>query len=62
MPGYSGTPLPKKLGIKDGARVRVFEMPADVRAELRQSLANCEVLSKRSGACRFHDAIHEIQR
>jgi hypothetical protein len=45
MPGYSGTPLPKKLGIKDGARVRVFEMPADVRAELRQSLANCEVLS-----------------
>ncbi len=45
MPGYSGTPLPKKLGIRDGARVRVFEMPADVRGELRPSLANCEVLS-----------------
>jgi len=45
MPGYSGTPLPKKLGIKDGARVRVFDMPADVRAELKESLAHCEILS-----------------
>jgi hypothetical protein len=44
MPGYSGTPLPKKLGIKDGARVRVFEMPADVRAELNQALAHCEII------------------
>ncbi len=45
MPGYSGTPLPKKLGIKDGARVRLFEMPADVGSELKQSLAQCEILS-----------------
>jgi hypothetical protein len=45
MPGYSGTPLPKKLGIKDSARVRVFEMPADVRAELKPSLSRCEILS-----------------
>jgi hypothetical protein len=44
MPGYSGTPLPKKLGIKDGARVRLFQMPADVRAELKQSLAHCKIL------------------
>jgi len=44
MPGYSGTPLPKKLGIKDGARVRLFDMPADVRAELKQSLSHCEIL------------------
>jgi hypothetical protein len=44
MPGYSGTALPKKLGIKDGARVRLLEMPADVRAELRQSLSYCEIL------------------
>lgn len=43
MAGYSGTPLPKKLGIKDGFRVSLFEMPADVRAELKASLSTCEV-------------------
>lgn len=26
--GYSGTPLPKKLGIKEGSRVAVFGAPA----------------------------------
>jgi len=45
MPGYSGTPLPKKLGIKGGFRVRLFDMPADVRAELKQSLAHCEIVA-----------------
>ncbi len=44
MPGYSGTPLPKKLGIKDSARVRVLDMPADVRSELKQTLAACKIL------------------
>jgi hypothetical protein len=44
MPGYSGTPLPKKLGVKESARVRVFDMPADVRSELKESLAHCEML------------------
>jgi hypothetical protein len=28
MAGYSGTPLPQKLGIKPGARVAVFAAPA----------------------------------
>ncbi len=28
MAGYSGTPLPKKLGIKDGARVTTWDAPA----------------------------------
>src|SRR3712207_3672167 len=28
MAGYSGTPLPKKLGIKEGARVAVVGAPA----------------------------------
>ena len=27
--GYSGTPLPKKLGIKPGARIRFVDAPAD---------------------------------
>jgi Protein of unknown function (DUF3052) len=53
MPGYSGTPLPKKLGIKDNARVRVFDMPGDVRSELKESLAHCEVLSEGRGQADF---------
>jgi hypothetical protein len=43
MPGYSGTPLPKKLGIKAGFRVRLANAPAEVRAELRSALAECTV-------------------
>ena len=30
MAGYSGTPLPQKLGIKPGSRFGVFNAPADV--------------------------------
>jgi hypothetical protein len=41
MPGYSGTPLPKKLGIKAGFRVQLANAPAEVRAELREALAEC---------------------
>jgi DUF3052 family protein len=41
MPGYSETPLPKKLGIKPGLRVRLANAPAEVREELRQTLAAC---------------------
>jgi hypothetical protein len=42
MPGYSGTPLPKKLGIKPGFRVALDEVPPDVKAELKAALAECE--------------------
>ena len=27
--GYSGTPLAKKLGIKEGSRIRIFNQPAN---------------------------------
>jgi hypothetical protein len=43
MPGYSGTPLPKKLGIKEGLRVRLLAMPPEVLAELKASLAGCQI-------------------
>ena len=43
MTGYSGTPLPKKLGIKERFRVALLDMPADVRAELKDALASCQV-------------------
>ena len=43
MPGYSGTPLPKKLGIKEGLRVAFIGLPPEVKAELRAALAGCAV-------------------
>jgi hypothetical protein len=46
MPGYSGTPLPKKLGIKDGYRAFLVNLPPEVEAELRALLANCKVIPK----------------
>ncbi len=47
MPGYSGTPLPKKLGIKDGFRIALFSLPADVGAELNDAFAKCQVSTSR---------------
>jgi hypothetical protein len=44
MAGYSGTPLPKKLGIQPRLRVAAWHMPADVNAELRESLAGCRAV------------------
>src|SRR5258708_9501434 len=44
MPGYSGTPLPKKLGIKPGFRVRCESLPPEVRTELREALASSEIV------------------
>jgi hypothetical protein len=41
MPGYSGTPLPKKLGLKEGLRVRFVNDPPEVRDDLRAALASC---------------------
>ncbi len=43
MPGYSGTPLTKKLGIKDDFRVALLHVPDDVKTELRDALANCRI-------------------
>jgi hypothetical protein len=41
--GYSGTPLPKKLGLKDGQRVLFIDLPPEVGAlrEVRD-FASCE--------------------
>src|ERR1700733_8327849 len=41
MPGYSGTPLPKKLGIKNGFRTFFIGLPADVLAVLQLALKDC---------------------
>jgi hypothetical protein len=44
MAGYSGTPLPKKLGIKETFRVILLDLPADVKAELKSALATCHIV------------------
>jgi hypothetical protein len=43
MAGYSGTPLPKKLGIKDQFRVALLDLPEGVKAELKSALASCNI-------------------
>jgi hypothetical protein len=52
MPGYSGTPLSKKLGIKGGFRVQLANAPSEVRAELQEALARCSE-AKRGEALDF---------
>ena len=49
MPGYSGTPLRKKLGIKPGFRVQLIDAPPEVRAELSAEFAACEIVSNHEG-------------
>ena len=44
MPGYSGTPLPKKLGIKENFRVYFVNEPPEVRSELSEALASCNLV------------------
>jgi|SRR5882757_1847357 len=45
MPGYSGTPLPKKLGLKPGLRVQLTDAPPEVRSELKTDLTACEIVA-----------------
>jgi hypothetical protein len=44
MPGYSGTPLPKKLGIKPEFRVQLIDAPQETLAELSAELAACTIV------------------
>jgi len=53
MPGYSGTPLPKKLGIKGGFRVALLHVPKDVKGDLREALAECRTSKLAAGNLDF---------
>ena len=46
MAGYSGTPLPKKLGIKDGSRVAFINPPKDFARELGELPQNAEIVTR----------------
>jgi hypothetical protein len=43
MPGYSATPLPEKLGIKEGFSVLLVDAPPEVLQELKASLDRCQI-------------------
>ena len=53
MPGYSGTPLDKKLGIKENFRAALLHVPHDVLIELENAFARCSVLNLRSDNLNF---------
>ena len=46
MAGYSGTPLPKKLGIKDGSRIVLINAPRDFESELGELPDNVEFIKR----------------
>ena len=50
MAGYSGTPLPRKLGIKDGHRVAILNPPADFDATLGDLPDGTEVRTSARGS------------
>jgi Protein of unknown function (DUF3052) len=47
--GYSGTPLPKKLGLKPQLRIAFFQLPGDVKADLKEALSECRVIKDGKG-------------
>ena len=46
MAGYSGTPLAKKLGIKEGSRIALVNAPKDFRSALGELPDDVEFVSR----------------
>jgi hypothetical protein len=46
MAGYSGTPLPKKLGIKEGSRIALVNAPENFEAELGELPDHVEFIKR----------------
>jgi hypothetical protein len=44
MAGYSGTPLPKKLGIKEGSRIALVNAPKNFESELGELPDNVQFI------------------
>ncbi len=53
MAGYSGTPLAKKLGIKDDFRAALLHVPSDVKAILSVALCRCSLQPVSAGNLDF---------
>ena len=48
MAGYSGTPLPKKLGVKENQRIALVDAPDSFRESLGQLPQNAQIVSRLS--------------
>ena len=46
MAGYSGTPLPKKLGIKEGSRIALVNAPKDFQSQLGELPDTVQLITK----------------
>lgn len=46
MAGYSGTPLPKKLGLRPGVKAYFLDLPNSVHEELASSIADVLVTNR----------------
>ena len=46
MAGYSGTPLAKKLGIKEGSRVALINAPKNFQSELKELPDNVQFIKR----------------
>ena len=66
MPGYSGTPLPRKLGIKPGHRVLALNAPGGFEATLGELPDGVAVRATARGKgdviVSFHDRRSELAR
>jgi len=46
MAGYSGTPLPKKLGLKEGSRIALINAPKDFARELGELPPDAQIVTR----------------
>ena len=46
MAGYSGTPLPKKLGLKEGSRIALLNAPEKFASQLGNLPDNAEIVTR----------------
>ena len=49
MAGYSGTPLPKKLGIKEGSKIAFVDAPPEFQAALGELPTGVEFVTRDTG-------------
>ena len=58
MAGYSGTPLPKKLGIKPGHQVALLNLPREVQNDLAPLLKDVDLQSALRGPTLFNVIVY----
>jgi len=61
MPGYSGTPLPRKLGIKPQFKIAFFALPEEVETALKKELSSCQFVKDGDGKQQLDFAMIFIQ-